>query len=338
MRPESRSAEKRLLQNADHPGGSLHSPLVPSFPLDMPNLNIVTGAFGYSGSYITRLLLERSDHVRSLTAHPVRPNPFGNAVETAPFNFDRPEALAQSLAGVDTVFNTYWIRFPHHAMTFERAIANVKTLIDAAKRAGVRRFVHISITNASPDSPLPYFRGKGIVEKARADSGLSYAILRPAHLFGGDDEILTNNIAWLLRKFPFFAIPGDGSYRLQPIHVGDLARIAIDAADGDRNVTLDAVGPETYTFNDFVGVIKRTLAARARIVHVSPAIAFLLVSTIGRFTRDVVLTRDEIRGLMATLLVSNGPTTAPTRFSDWLARNAHSVGIRYVSELARRSG
>jgi uncharacterized protein YbjT (DUF2867 family) len=303
-----------------------------------PELNIVTGAFGYSGSYISRLLLARGAQVRTLTAHPRRANTLGGVVEAVPFNFNRPDALAQSLAGADTIFNTYWIRFPHRDMTFERAVANIKTLIDAARRTGVRRFVHISITNASTDSPLPYFRGKGLVEKALAESGLLHAIVRPAYLFGGADEILTNNLAWLLRKFPIFAIPGDGTYKLQPVYVEDLARIAIDAAAGDQNVAIDAVGPEIYTFNDFVRTIAGTLAARARIVHVSPALALFLASALGRFTRDVVLTRDEIRGLMASLLISSGPPTAPTRFSEWLARNAATVGTRYASELARRAG
>ena len=303
-----------------------------------PELNIVTGAFGYSGSYITRLLLARGAQVRTLTAHPNRPNPFGGTVEAVPFNFDRPDALAQSLAGADAVFNTYWIRFSHRDMTFERAVANIKTLIHTAKRAGVRRFVHISITNAFPDSPLPYFRGKGLVEKVLAESGLSHAIVRPAYLFGGGDEIFTNNLAWLLRKFPVFAIPGDGAYKIQPVYVEDLARIAVDVAGGDQNAAIDAVGPEIYSFNDFVRTIVGTLAARARIVHVSPALALFLASAVGRFTRDIVLTRDEIRGLMASLLISNGPPTATTHFSEWLSHNAATVGTRYVSELAKRAG
>ena len=303
-----------------------------------PGLNIVTGAFGYSGSHITRLLLDRGDRVRTLTAHPARPNPFGGSVETAPFNFGNPDALARTLAGVDTVFNTYWIRFPYRDMTFERAVANIKPIIDAAKRAGVRRFVHISITNASSDSPLPYFRGKALVEDALAASGLSHAIVRPAYLFGGGDEILNNNLAWLLRKFPVFAIPGDGAYKIQPVYVEDLARIAVEVAAGDQNVAVDAVGPEIYTFNEFVRTIAGTLAARARIIHVSPAIALFLATAVGRFTRDVLLTRDEIRGLMASLLISSGPPTAPTHFSEWLARNATTVGTRYFSELAKRAG
>jgi uncharacterized protein YbjT (DUF2867 family) len=301
-----------------------------------PELNVVTGAFGYSGSHITRRLLSRGLKVKTLTAHPARTNPFGDAVEVAPFNFDHPEALAKSLEGATTVFNSYWVRFPYRGMTFERAVANVKALIEASKRVRLRRFVHLSITNASSDSPLPYFRGKGILENALIESGLSYAIIRPAQMFGGEGEILTNNIAWLLRKFPVFAIPGDGNYRIQPVHVDDVAEIAVNAAAETHNLEIDAVGPQVFTFNELVSLIAQTIRSRARVIHVNPSIALILATVIGKIMRDVPLTRDEIHGLMANLLVSHAPPTAPTRLSQWLADNADAIGARYHSELAKR--
>src|SRR5882672_9146905 len=184
----------------------------------MPQLDVVTGAFGYTGSYITRLLLAGGHRVRTLTGHPQRSNPFGDRVEVAPFNFDNATALTKTLEGVDTLFNTYWIRFAHGDQTFDKAVANTRILIDAARRAGVRKFVHVSITNPSEESPLPYFRGKALLENSLTESGLKYTIIRPTVIFGNED-ILINNIAWLLRKFPVFVIPGSGEYRLQPIFV-----------------------------------------------------------------------------------------------------------------------
>jgi uncharacterized protein YbjT (DUF2867 family) len=299
-------------------------------------LNIVTGAFGYSGRYIARLLLSRGARVRILTGHPARANPFGDSVEVAPFDFDRPDALAKSLDGAATVFNTYWIRFPRGGMSFEHAISNVKALIDAAKNAGVRRFVHISITNASPDSPLPYFRGKGVIEGYLSQSGLSYAIVRPAVIFGGE-EILLNNIAWLLRRFPIFAIPGNGKYRLQPVFVADLAELVVNAASESHDFAIDAVGPEVLTFDELAHVLARTVDSNTRLLHVNPAFALFFASIIGWLMHDVTLTHDEIRGLMADLLVSRGVPTAPTRFSEWLLRNAATIGTHYASELAKRS-
>jgi len=299
-------------------------------------MNIVTGAFGYTGRYIAALLHERGAKVRTLTGRPNRPNAFGDGVEVAPFNFDDPEALARSIEGAKAVFNTYWIRFPRGELTFERATTNVKTLIDAARRTGVSRFIHISITNACAESPLPYFRGKGVVEQYLMNSGLSYAILRPAIIFGRED-ILLHNITWMLRRFPLFTIPGDGNYRVQPVFVGDLAKLAVDAANEQLDLSIDAVGPETFTFNELVALLARTVASKAWFVHVSPSVQLILAWLFSRLTGDVTLTRDEIRGLMGDLLVSKSAPTATTRLSEWLARNADVIGTRYRSELLLRA-
>jgi NADH dehydrogenase len=295
--------------------------------------DVVTGASGYTGRYITRLLLSRGRRVKTLTGHPVRTNLFGDQIESAPFNFDRPDELARSLEGAGTVFNTYWIRFPYGGQTFDSAVENTRVMLAAATRAGVRRFVHISVTN-STTSPLPYFRGKAMVEAALKESALSYAIIRPALIFGVED-ILLNNIAWLLRRFPFFAIPGRGDYRVQPIFAADLAEIAVDAARDDRRIILDAVGPEIFTFDELVRMLASAVHRKARIVHVDPRIALAMTQIVSRLVRDVMLTRDEIRGLMTNLLVTDSPPNASTRFSQWLASNADKIGIAYASELAR---
>jgi NADH dehydrogenase len=295
--------------------------------------DVVTGASGYTGRYITRLLLSRGRRVKTLTGHPARTNPFGDQIESAPFNFDRPDELARSLEGAGTVFNTYWIRFPYGGQTFDSAVENTRVMLAAATRAGVRKFVHISVTN-STTSPLPYFRGKAMVEAALKESALSYAIIRPALIFGVED-ILLNNIAWLLRRFPFFAIPGRGDYRVQPIFAADLAEIAVDAARDDRRIILDAVGPEIFTFDELVRMLASAVHRKARIVHVDPRIALAMTQIVSRLVRDVMLTRDEIRGLMTNLLVTDSPPNASTRFSQWLASNADKIGIAYASELAR---
>lgn len=307
-----------------------------------PTLDAVTGAFGYTGKYVTRRLLAMGRQVITLTGRPSRPNPFGAQVRALPFNFDHPAALARRLEGVDTLYNTYWVRFSHGENTFQRAVENTQTLFNAARDAGVRRVVHVGITNPSPDSTLPYFRGKGILEGALARSGLSYAIIRPTVIFGGEsgEDILINNIAWLLRRFPVFAVMGKGGYRLQPVYVEDLAGIMVGAGLSGENAILDAVGPEVYTFEELVRLIREQVGSQARIVHVSPGLALRFAQLIGLLVNDVVLTRDEVVGLMAGLLVSPDRPTGHTRLSEWLAANADRVGVRYTSELRRhyRSG
>ena len=297
-------------------------------------MDVVTGAFGYTGRYITARLLACGKRVRTLTGHPARPNPFGGAVEVAPLDFGNPDQLTRSLRGAETLYNTYWIRFPHGAATYEKAVENSRVLFRAAREAGVRRLVHISITQASQDSPFAYFRGKGLVEKALRESGLSHAILRPTVVFG-PEGILINNIAWLLRRFPVFAVPGRGDYRLQPVFVEDVAELAVAAGDSRDNLILDAVGPETFTFDELVRLVARAVGSRARLVHLPPGLALWLSRLVGLFVGDVVLTREEVDGLMANLLVSDAPPTGRTRLSNWLARNADQVGGRYASELDR---
>ncbi len=298
------------------------------------DFDVVTGASGYTGRYITRLLLSRGRRVRTLTGHPTRANPFGDRIESAPFNFERPDALARSLEGADAIFNTYWIRFPNRGQTFDTAVANTRVMIDAATAAGVRKFVHISVTNPTESSPLPYFRGKAMVEAALKTSALSCSIIRPALIFGVED-ILLNNIAWLLRRFPFFAVPGRGDYRVQPIFAGDLAEIAVEAARDDQSATLDAIGPEVFTFDELVRMLARAVRSNSRLVHVDPRIALSFARVVGWIVRDVTLTRDEVRGLMTNLLVTDSPPNAATRFSQWLPSNADKIGLAYASELAR---
>lgn len=299
-----------------------------------PELHVVTGAFGYVGRYIARQLLCMGQRVRTLTGHPGRPSPFRSQLEVAALSFDNPGELRKALQGAAVLYNTYWVRFDYGQTTFERAIANTHALIEAAEQAGVRRIVHLSVTNASTGSTLPYFRSKGVLEQAIRQSKLSYAILRPTVIFGIED-ILINNIAWLLRRAPFFAVPGSGDYRLQPVFVEDVAELAVSASAEDGGIVVDAAGPEVYTFEALVRLLAETVGSRAKIIHAAPRWALFLANLLGYVVRDVVLTRDELEGLMANLLVSTASPTGPTRLSDWLKQNAHTVGSRYASELGR---
>lgn len=302
--------------------------------MQLKELNVVTGAFGYTGAYITRRLLNMGQEVRTLTGHPDRRSSLAEQVAVYPFSFDRPDQMVEALRGASVLYNTYWIRFAHKEMNFERAVANTRTLIAVAEEAGVRRIVHISITNASADSPLPYFRGKGLVEETIRSSGLSYAILRPSLIFG-EEDLLINNIAWFLKKFPYFFIAGAGDYPVQPVYVEDLAELAIRVGAEDTNLVVDSVGPEVFTYERLVQLIAENVSSRVKTVHVRPWLLLLVSRLVGQVVRDVVLTPDEIKGLMAGLLVSNGEPTGQTSFTRWLRENGNRLGTRYVSELNR---
>jgi NADH dehydrogenase len=295
----------------------------------------VTGAFGYSGRYIATRLLEQGRTVVTLTNSPNRANSFGGKIRAAPLSFGEPDKLAASLSGVDVLYNTYWVRFNHRMFTQGEAVKNTLVLFEAARRAGVRRVVHVSITNPSEDSPLEYFAGKARLERALRESGLSHAILRPAVLFGRED-ILINNIAWALRRFPFFAVFGDGSYRLQPVHVDDLAELAVAEGSRSENVIINAIGPETFTYRQLVQATGEAIGRPRTLVNVTPGMGCLFGKMMGWFKRDVFITREEIRGLMAELLYVNTPPTGKTLLTVWMKKNAATLGLRYASELDRR--
>ncbi|MDX9990834.1 MAG: NAD(P)H-binding protein [Anaerolineales bacterium] len=293
----------------------------------------VTGAFSYSGKYITRRLLAQGHEVITLTGHPQRPDPFDGKVTAYPLVFDQAE-LARSLQGVETLYNTYWVRFDRGPNTQQRAVENTRTLVQAAVQAGLRRIVHISIANPSATSHLPYYWGKAANEQTVMESGLSYAILRPTVLFGAED-ILINNIAWLQRRLPFFGQIGDGQYGIQPVFVDDLAGLAVQAGGMDESFIWDAVGPDIFSFDELVALIGKSIAHPKPILHLPPRLALTAAQFLSLFVGDVLLTPQEVDGLMAGLLVSSEPPRCKTRLGDWLAENRKTVGAQYASELQR---
>lgn len=295
----------------------------------------VTGAFGFSGKYIARRLLNAGHHVRTLTNSMNRRNPFGDAIEVRPLDFQHEDQLADYLRGAKVLYNTYWVRFNYTTFQHSTAVENTLTLFRAAKKAGVSRVVHVSITNPSENSKLEYFRGKAQLERALIESGLSYAILRPAVLFGKED-ILINNIAWTLRKMPVFFIFGDGDYHLRPIHVDDLAKLAVEQGQSGENCIINAVGPETFTYRELVRTLAEILGKRRLLLSVPAVAGYLGGTVLGWLLRDKMFTWDEIEGLMADLLHVDAPPAGETKLTDWAREHAGQLGVRYASELARR--
>ena len=296
-----------------------------------PNLAVVTGAFSYTGRYVTRRLLDQGVRVRTLTRSPDAEDPFGGRVETAPLDFSDPDGLRRSMQGAGVFYNTYWIRYAHGRITFDLAVENTRTLFEAAKRAGVGRIVHFSVTNVSSGSGLPYFSGKAQVEDMLKGLGVPYAIIRPTLVFGVGD-LLLNNMAWALRRFPVY---GSGDYPVQPIYVEDLAAQAVEAGSQSETSVADAAGPDTLSFEALLRLLASSMGVRRWFPHTPPRVGLALTGLVGLLMRDMALTRDEVVGLMDGLLTSGEPPTGTTRLTDWLAENGDGLGRRYVSELRR---
>lgn len=298
-------------------------------------MDLVTGAFSNSGSRLAELLIDSGRQVRTLTHHPDRQHPLRARVQAAPYRFDDPVALARSLEGVTTLYNTYWVRFERGGTTFGEAVANSRALFEAARLARVARVVHLSIANPSIDSPLPYYRGKALVEQGLAAAGVPFSIVRPTWIFGGGPEVLANNIAWILRHMPIFVVPGDGGYLVQPIHVDDLAQICLGAAHGRGDLIMDAAGPDRMSFEELVRAIRHAVGRHTPILHAPPTAMAALARALGFLVRDVVLTADEIRGLTSGLLASHQPALGQTSFIEWLSENGSTLGRAYTNELDR---
>jgi len=297
------------------------------------DFDVVTGAFSYSGAAIAREVQASGRRVRTLTGHPGRA-PAGTPIEVRPLDFADPAGLTESLRGARTLYNTYWVRFARGEADHPAAVTRSRALFLAAAEAGVRRIVHVSITNPDADSPYPYFRGKAAVEQALRDLGVSHAVLRPAVLFGGSG-VLINNIAWLLRHLPVFAVGGTGAYRLRPIHIDDLARLAVRAAESEATEVIDAVGPERPTFDELVHTIRNLTGSRSLVIHVPGPVIPAAAKALGLALRDTLLTDDEYRGMADGLADTEGPATGETGLTQWMADHKDSLGRCYANELTR---
>ena len=295
---------------------------------------VVTGAFSYTGSAVARSLLARGLTVRTLTNRRVAINDPGARIEAHPLQFDDPALLVEALRGARLFVNTYWVRYPYVGVGFDKAIANTEVLMRAARDAGVERVVQVSVSNPSLDSPLGYYRGKAQAEAMVRGLGLSYAIVRPT-LVVGPHDILVNNIAWFLRRFPVFAMPGSGQYRLQPVTLDDAGEIVAEAALADDDLTIDAAGPEIMTFEQLVREVARAIGRRARVVRVPSAAALALLRAVGWWAGEVVLSREELAGLMTELLVSREAPRGTHSVSGWLREHGAELGRAYASEFAR---
>jgi uncharacterized protein YbjT (DUF2867 family) len=298
------------------------------------SFDVVTGAYSFTGRFIAQRLMAQDRNIRTLTNHPQRATAEDVKAEVAPLQFADRDALVESMRGAEVLYNTYWVRFNHGRVRFGEAVANTRVLMGAARDAGVRRVVHISVSNPSEDSRLDYYAGKARAERAVRESGLSWAIVRPTLVFGQGD-ILINNIAWILRRSPVFGIPGRGDYRLQPVAGEDVAEIATWAAEQVDNLTVDAAGPDIIYYSEMVESIAIAVARHPRFVYMSPRNALRAVRLIGRMVNDIVLNEPELEGLMSELLVSSERPRGTRRLDNWLLTHADTIGRTYASELAR---
>ncbi len=297
-------------------------------------VDLVTGAFRNVGSAIARELSVRGRRVRTLTGHPPH-GPQDHGREVLPFTWDDDDALADSFTGIRTFYNTYWMRMGDAHGRYDTAVQRCEKLIAAAEAAGVERIVHVSVAHPSLTSPYPYFRGKAQVEARLCESPISSAVARPALVFGGD-SVMVNNLAWVLRRVPVFAVPGSGRYRVRPVHADDIARLCVDLGERRDHVVVDAVGPDRPSYREMVTLVRDAVGGRARIVPAPTPVVLAGAAVLGAVVGDDLVNRDELVSTTKGLADSDGPSTGTTSFASWVHRNAEALGRRYANERARR--
>ncbi len=274
---------------------------------------VITGAFSFTGAAVARELSLRGWTIHTLTNR-IRP-PGAEHITTAPLRFD-PTHIKHELAGADAFVNTYWVRLP----------------VDAASQAGVGRFVHVSVSNAKDNSNLGYYRGKAEVEAAVQCSNLSHAIVCPT-LIVGPTDVLTNNIAWFLRRFPIFPMPAGGQYRLQPLTLADAGRIVADQVESSEIARVDAAGPQVMTFGDYVRTVAKACGVTRPLVGVPGPLALAALGFVQWILKDIVLTREELLGLEQEALLSRDAARGKESVGDWLMSNGQTLGRRYANDL-----
>lgn len=292
-------------------------------------MDVVTGAFSFTGRYVAARLLESGREVGTLTRWSQAESPFGNRVRALPLDFRDPAVLVAALEGAETLYVTYWIRFPDRATSFGAAVANSERLFAAAREAGVGKVVYLSVANAAADSPHPYFRGKARVEAALAASGLPHAIVRPTLVFG-EGEVLVNNVAWLLRRLPVFVLPRRRC-ALQPVAAEDVAELCVTAAREASDSNVDAAGPDVFSFEELTRLVRAAVGSRAAIVRASGRTTLALSRALGALTRQTLVTADELQALEDGLLTSDELPRGTRRLADWLEASAPWLGLELAT-------
>ncbi len=306
----------------------------------------LTGVWSYSGQPIAAALLEAGHEVLSLTnRHPPADDPFGGRVRAIPYGRFSIAKLYQSLQGCKALHSGYWVRHDKAPIghrgpwtSHAQAVDHSAALIEAASIAGVRRLVWTSIANPGLDPDLSYYQGKAEVERLVRESGIPYAILRPACFFGrGDEDILIQNVAWAARRLPWFPIPSGPPYWIRPIHVDDFAALVVEAISSDDSWTRDAAGPDRIEFGAFIDLVARLTAGRGRAVRLPLTVCRALYAVASRAFGETILTSDELRGLARNRLDSTRPVIGTTSLIAWLEERAVQVGLRFARE-PQRSG
>lgn len=236
---------------------------------------LVSGGTGFVGSAIVRDLIARDEAVAVLgrDADKIR-DLFGNHVEARQASVRDTDALAAAMEGIDVVVNAVQfpnspVEVPRKGWTFEATdYRGTVNQVNAAKAAGVRRFVYISGAGAAGDATKHWFRYKFQAEQHLRDSGLEWVVIRPTWIYGPGDHAL-NRLLGFTRFLPFLPLFGDGEQAMQPVFIDDIGRIAAEAAIKPEAAgrVFELGGPEVMSMNDVLKTAMEVAGRKRPILH-----------------------------------------------------------------------
>ena len=260
---------------------------------------LVTGGTGFVGGHVVTALLDAGKPVRCLVRDPGRAGELkGLGSELVEGDMTEPETLRGAVEGVESVVHLVAIRQGKRS-EFEAVMSRgTRALLDEARRAGVRRFVHMSALGTTEETKdiVPYYGAKWDMEQAVRGSGLPHVIFRPSFVFAPDGGILPT-FRKLAKLTPVTPIAGSGEQRLQPIWAEDLAACFVRALDDDgvTNRTLELGGPDVVSWNTFWARLKQALGVRRPSLHVPMALMRANALVTERLPGNIPLTRDLLK-------------------------------------------
>jgi NADH dehydrogenase len=264
---------------------------------------LVTGGTGFVGGHVVRALRDAGRRVRVLVRDPGAAGELeALGCEVAEGDMTEPETLGRALDGVACVVHLVAIRQGKDEQ-FERIMSRgTRDLVDAARGAGVGRFVHMSAlgTNERTKDLVPYYRAKWEMEQTVQGSGLPYVVFRPSFVFGADGGILPT-FRRIARLAPVTPITGSGEQRIQPIWVDDVAAYfarAVELEDA-TNRTFELGGPDVVDWNELWARLKRALGVTRPSIHLPMALMRANALVTERLPGDVPLTRDLLKMMEA---------------------------------------
>ena len=262
---------------------------------------LVTGGTGFIGPHVVHALRARELPVRVLVRDPrhgARAAAWG--AELVEGDVTAPGSLRTATAGVDTLVHLVSIIKGSRADFDRIMVEGTRSLVAAAKDAGVRRIVLASALglNERTKNAVPYYASKWEMERAVEESGIEYVIFRSSFVFGKDGGALPTFIR-LARLAPVTPVVGDGTLRLQPIWVEDVAEYFARAVDlgAAANRTFELGGPDAPTWNEFWDRLKRVLGSRRPSIHV-PVGALRLQALLTEKLPGAPVTRDQLTMLL----------------------------------------